>query len=612
MKRYMAFLLAVLLCGAILLLPLSAQTNINNPSVAAMQTAINTHLGKDTPGAAVLLYDGGARVMMEGFGYADVENRVLTTAETAFELGQLSGIFVALSVGRLVQEGRLDLTQNIANYLPEKFMSKLSLAYKVTLADLLAGKAGFEGRTFDVTLSKDSYRFKNLEKALLADIPAQVAAPGTYYAYSEFGLTLAAYVVETVSGMEYSSFVEEKILRPLGMTATALNPDDETPFTAPAKGHTLTGEGSFAAGERNGRRYGGLYPANGAISTVADLSLLVEFLLDDTVHTEVLSPYNRILVLESIYENGIFFVGNAGMVADGAVRILRGETPYFGSALAFDRAAGKAALVLTNASGSELLDVPAVLCGAKGGIAIEESAENTEKLKELKTFSGVYGIATQERSSFVGRLITKDNNQKATVEDDGTLSFLGMRLRQVAPCVFAKADDTANVAVLQFLLDEEGEVSAVLTASGETYLPLSLPEWEIVSTFLFFLLIAGTVYFLVGGLFLTVRWIVLTARGEGYEQPWQFTFPWTFAGLLALLTLLQIWIATAFGASAVPSFFRVMSTISLFLSIGGIISFLISFVISFTEREETSRMARAVSIYIIYLFVCYFWQVILV
>ena len=305
MKQAVAFFLICLLLLPMLLLPVSAAAVPSDPLIALTQKSLDAHLGKDTPGAAVGIVQEGEVRMLEGFGYADITSRLLVTPETVFEIGPLSGIFTVLAAYRLAEQGRLDLKCDIAAYLPADFMGELELTHPVTTEQLLLGCGGFEGRTFDLIFKKASHRFDSLPKALLAEVPRQVVAPGELYAYSPFGIALAAYVVECVAGESYDGFVTAQVLTPLGMTRTALNPDEHTSTEGMASGHTSPTEGTFSAVKAGGRSYAGLYPASGARSCGADLVRLVAFLLRG--EPTVLQESTRQLTLETVCKNGIFY-----------------------------------------------------------------------------------------------------------------------------------------------------------------------------------------------------------------------------------------------------------------------------------------------------------------
>ena len=205
-KRLLLLLLALILTAGFVLS--AAAADAHDPAVAAAEEAVAASVGNDVPGAAVVVLREGRIVLAEGFGYADLEARSPVTTDTVFEIGDLSTGFVTVAALQLVASGAIELDRDIAAYLPADFMGKLTLSYPVSMRHLLAGRAGFGGRSFDVWFRSDAYRFESLSEALLSDIPTQVVAPGTCYIASPYGVTLAAYVIECVTGMDYVSYVQ--------------------------------------------------------------------------------------------------------------------------------------------------------------------------------------------------------------------------------------------------------------------------------------------------------------------------------------------------------------------------------------------------------------------
>ena len=135
MKRLICALAAFLLI-LVSLTPLSA-TVPQHTGIARVTSAVQACVGTDTPGAAVVLFENGTRILYEGYGYADVSARTLVTAQSSFELGEISSLFVALAVQKLADAGALELDRDVAYYLPADFMEKLGLAHRLTLNDLL-------------------------------------------------------------------------------------------------------------------------------------------------------------------------------------------------------------------------------------------------------------------------------------------------------------------------------------------------------------------------------------------------------------------------------------------------------------------------------------------
>ena len=599
MKRTLTLCLALLLTAAVFLLPIQGAIAPSDPMVAEAYAQIRTCVGTDTPGAAVVLMRENSLLMREGFGYADMDSRVLVTPETAFELGRLSGVFVSLAVYHLAQMGRVSLTADIATYLPAEVYKELDLTYSVHLQQLLLGCAGFEGRTFDLSFRKDSHRFDTLREALLAQVPHQVYEPGgEVYAYSPFGIALAAYVVECVAEMPYEEYVTQTILTPLNMKDTVLNPTEDTDLKAAGTGHIVTDNGVFTVAARGGRSYAGLYPAAGAISTAADLGFLLSFLLNG--NGAVLGEEFRQLALSTVFKNGIFFASVPALEARERAVGVTDSTAHFGASLWLDASRKIGAVVLTNAADSDLLALPRLLCGATDGSPMIPTAE----MAELKTFEGVYATTASEGQSFVGRMLRKDSGIRAEGTEDGLLSFGDVLLRQIAPGVFAYAGEE-DVAQVQFLLNESGEVYAVVTAQGESYLPLSFWEQKTPATLLYFLLLFLGVWFFFAGILSVLRYFL--QRGKDRHPGFVFTLPLLCATLMAFCVLLQVFVAMKYGSAAFSSFFGAMSVLTLLFGIGATVGLLLSFMASLTHRRMPAKVARTAILFIAFLLLVHYW-----
>ncbi len=593
MKRFCVLLLALLLCAG-LCLPVFAVPQ-NGMIHTATDTAKNA-VGKDTPGAAVAVFEGGVRTLFEGYGYADITARTLVTAQTSFELGKLSSLFVALAAQKLVEEGKAELDRDIAYYLPADFTKELSLSHVITLRDLLTGGAGFAARLTDLRYERATLCFDTLGEALLAAVPAQINPPALYHTWSAFEIGLAAFVVECIAGQPYADFVTEQFLVPLGMEHTLLDPRAEDSIESPATGHICTEEGIFATATHRGRTYAAIWPADGAISNLADLSLLLEFLLNDTVGADVLSPASRDAVCAITAKNGVFEVGAAGLAASGTARGLRGATPYFSASLCFDRASGKGAVVLCNVADSALLALPDTLCDLTRGASVPTDG----KLYDAEIFKGEYLPVFATRGSLIGR---GERNLHVALDGEGALRLNGERLVQIAPGVFANGD---GLAVAHFVLTIEGEVSELYTADGTCYRPAGFFEWDGVQTALFVLLLIGAFYFLAAGIIALIDAFLSRTRDEKRPRAWRFTIPWALAAVHALLTLLQ-----AFAAVTVTSFYTATSIVALLCTIGAAMGFVYALVTAFTKRGMAARVARTGILYVLFLLLSAYFGVIL-
>src|SRR6185369_5867682 len=73
---------------------------------------------ENLPGLSVAVGTGGDIVWAEGFGFADLENRVTVTPNHRFRIGTASTVLTSAAVGLLLEEGRLKLDNVIQAYVP--------------------------------------------------------------------------------------------------------------------------------------------------------------------------------------------------------------------------------------------------------------------------------------------------------------------------------------------------------------------------------------------------------------------------------------------------------------------------------------------------------------
>ena len=578
MRRIVSFLLACLLLGALLVSAVSAAVLPENEGLATARTAIEAAVGKDAAGAAVLVIEGGEPLMSEGFGYADIAAGALVTRDTVFELGELSALFVTLSVLRLADEGVLSLDDTLTDHLDEDVAEALRLKYPVTVRQLLAGQGGFGGRVMDISYEKEKYTFDNLTEAVLAAVPEQVTAPGTVTAYSHFGIALLALVVEGKTGQPFGSYVTDCFLEPLGMkdTQCAFRFSPE----APATGYTLGEDGLFYTDAGNGRRYAALYPATGAVTSLADMQRLLSFMLSENG----LSAASRAL-LAGRAPSGMMTMGATPLIPlqNGAL-LLTGKTACFGAALVIDFNKASAALVLANTPTTTLLSLPTALFGGEPlPLTLPEG-----QMVELKPLGGTYLPTTADLTSFVGRLAAVDAGVTVRVKED-TLYLGDTALVQIARGVFADAGEPEKPLV-QFILNENGGVAAMLTAEGISYTAASLFRTGLLARVAFGALLVLGVGLLAFALLGFLRWLSDVDR-KGKRDSVLPPLAGGLAALTALLAGAQVLLAFRRGAAAISSAYFALRILVLLSGIVAMIALVLAFFTSVFSRRVHRHMA---------------------
>ena len=169
-------------------------------------------------GAVVSVVEDGEMLFARGYGLADVAgNRPVDPETTPFNLGSIGKIFTFTAAMQLVEQGKLDLNADINTYLD--FEIPDTYPEPITMAHLMSHSAGLDEFFFGTTAST-AEEVLPLGGYLRTHLPPRVRPPGVVSAYTNYGVALAGYIVERVSGQPYAAYIEEHILQPLGMDHT--------------------------------------------------------------------------------------------------------------------------------------------------------------------------------------------------------------------------------------------------------------------------------------------------------------------------------------------------------------------------------------------------------
>ncbi|MDL4771692.1 MULTISPECIES: serine hydrolase domain-containing protein [Thermomonosporaceae] len=166
-------------------------------------------------------------------GYTWSDDAALSVQPTSlFRLGSLSKAVTATAVMRLVQDGRLSLSTPVTKLVdmtPPPGMTADPRLSSITVKRLLQHLGGWDR---DIT-PDPTYQDRLTASALGVPLPVTKAhmvkygaglklnhAPGSTYAYSNYGYLLLGQIIEKVSGMTYAAYVQQKVFAPLGITRT--------------------------------------------------------------------------------------------------------------------------------------------------------------------------------------------------------------------------------------------------------------------------------------------------------------------------------------------------------------------------------------------------------
>jgi CubicO group peptidase (beta-lactamase class C family) len=191
-------------------------------------------------GVLVSVVKDGQVLLSTGYGYANVAQNTTATNDTLFGIASISKSFTSTAVMTLVENGTLDLDEDINNYLDSLQIPLIEGSDPITLKHLLTHTAGFE-ESLDSIFYTTMSGMPSMETVLRYNMPLQVHPAGYIQSYSNLGASLAGYIVQEVSGMPYEQYIEEFVLDPLGMYSTSAYQELPSPLdTLHSQGYIST------------------------------------------------------------------------------------------------------------------------------------------------------------------------------------------------------------------------------------------------------------------------------------------------------------------------------------------------------------------------------------
>jgi CubicO group peptidase (beta-lactamase class C family) len=231
--------IGLLACGA-------SWANEETPApttIEELQTALADMIAeRDIPAIGIAMVDENGPVLLTAIGKADLEADTDANTESIFRIGSTSKMFVALSVLKLVEEGRLSLDDKVSGLAPEiEFENQWESTDPVRIVHLLEHTTGWD----DIHLPEYGHNDPTpatLKEGLDFHPHSRVSRwkPGSRYSYCNAGPSVAAYIVAKVSGQDFEDYVQENLFAPMGMETMTyrLSKDVE------AKGVTLYDNGN--------------------------------------------------------------------------------------------------------------------------------------------------------------------------------------------------------------------------------------------------------------------------------------------------------------------------------------------------------------------------------
>ena len=192
------------------------------------------------PGASVLAFKEGEIVFSKQYGYANLESQIAPTQDTLYQVASVSKLVTGTAVLKLYEQGKLNLDDDINQYLPFGVRNPHFPDTSITIRMLLSHVSSISDGSFFLgspywdlyqNISKEKFKAEKLALFIASYFTPSskyydeannfnTSKPGTKPEYSNVAYGLLGYLVENISGMPFNEFCKQEIFTPLGMSHT--------------------------------------------------------------------------------------------------------------------------------------------------------------------------------------------------------------------------------------------------------------------------------------------------------------------------------------------------------------------------------------------------------
>jgi serine beta-lactamase-like protein LACTB, mitochondrial len=222
-----------------------------------------TELAPKAAGVSAAVAIDGRLIWSRQAGYAELKSKTPVAATTRFRIGSVSKPLTSAGVALLVERGRLDLDAPVQRYIAD-FPDKGATITPRMLAGHLSGIRNYRGLE-----ARDSPPVPNLRAGLkVFENDALLFRPGERFSYASYNWNALGVVMEAAANQEFLSFMDENVIRPLGLNETV--PDiSDTNVPRRARFYETMPSGQFYPAWAV--QFSDKWPSAGYLSTAEDL-----------------------------------------------------------------------------------------------------------------------------------------------------------------------------------------------------------------------------------------------------------------------------------------------------------------------------------------------------
>jgi CubicO group peptidase (beta-lactamase class C family) len=213
-------------CLSIILLLVFTASQSQSPDSKRIDSLVEHAMAAfEVPGIAVAIIKDGKVVHAKGYGVRSLKTKEKVDEHTLFGIASNTKAFTTAALGILADEGKLKWDDKVVKYIPEFTLYHPYVTSEFTIRDLLTHRSGLGLGAGDLMFYPDSSDFTIKDVIYNLRFLKPVSGFRAKYDYDNTLYIVAGEVITRVSGKSWDSFVEERILKPLGMEQSAASYD---------------------------------------------------------------------------------------------------------------------------------------------------------------------------------------------------------------------------------------------------------------------------------------------------------------------------------------------------------------------------------------------------
>ncbi|WP_235299523.1 serine hydrolase domain-containing protein [Portibacter marinus] len=167
-------------------------------------------------GGVICIVSKDSTYLQKGYGLADLESQVKFSADsTELEIASVSKLITTTALLSLVELGKLELDKPVEFYIGENLIRN-KYGEDLLVRHLLTHTSGIDDRSGYME-SKSIEAIPELAEYIEKYFPQVIWTPGRFFNYSNYAFVLTAFLIEEVSGQDFSQYIKENLLVPLKM-----------------------------------------------------------------------------------------------------------------------------------------------------------------------------------------------------------------------------------------------------------------------------------------------------------------------------------------------------------------------------------------------------------